>query len=307
MDAKKLARLFLPRTFPGVAEVKSASQGRVLDNLHSIEFYTDRIDGPMETPVITLGVIDKAALCRSLMGEAHNFFLAAIVSQGRACQVQEQNASWQAVEHYYAAYYAINYLVRLTGKSLTNMDERAKREILRLQIGTDKRDYIPTGLYVLVAVDEDAKIKLTLEKKSDKGGSHKDAWRLWDKLISDIEVETADDIEEYADLSLTLNEHMKFIRSNSNPIETRSGINYKFIGGTWIFEEKQDDVRKMQLMIEDSALHANMSSKGPRQMIINNDLVIGLAKEYFKDNATRNPKSIGSKLCNKYKRFMEPQ
>lgn len=202
MDFNKLTRLFLPLVVNGVLQTRRNSHNRFIEKIDELEFLTREIIQNQNETNIKLQILDEDLLCQLLSGEANKFFLASRLSLDRAIQAQVNNASWQAVEHYYAAYYAAHYLIRLTGVSLTNLDARATNTILRNQLTGASQPNISTGLYTL-RYDQSAKI-LQLKKKSKKGpgGSHQEAWQLWEELVEKLRIRTDSDPSEYISTSL---------------------------------------------------------------------------------------------------------
>ena len=238
MDLKKTLRLLSPQIVEGVLSVRKNSTNRLVERLHELEFATKRISIGPDKVEIELQILDNDLLYQLLAGEANRFLLASRVSYVRSTQNQPNNASWQAIENYYAAYYGIHYLLRLTGISLTNIEAQGVAAIERSKFGSKPIDTAPGGLYIIKYDDESKLLTLTKNKKKT-GGSHYDAWRLWEHLLGRLIIETDTDPIEYARTHTDLTDHRRFlIRSTAkyNPSEIRGEINYQFKGGSWIFE-----------------------------------------------------------------------
>lgn len=306
MDFKKLTRLLLPFVVDGILAARRNSHDRLIEKIDDLQFYTRRITRTDREIAIELQILDFDLLCQLLAGEANKFLLASRVSHDRSTQNQMNNASWQTVEHYYAAYYAAHYLIRLTGISLTNLDSRAVEAITR-NPGAVNQDPVPSGLYVL-RYDVSTQI-LTLRKKLKKspGGSHQDAWKLWEELVEKLRDRTNSDPAEYVLTSVELTEHKGFLLKSVgkyNPPEIRGEINYQFKGGAWIFEKNAaTSIRRQQLAIAEQSQPA-VNFPSPEGLISNNKIIIGLAKAVFIHSSEKYPKGICRSLANKYASYI---
>ena len=239
MDFKRTIRLLGPLLIEGALAVRKNSNERLVEMLHELEFSTKSITKTGDITEIELQILDVDLLYRLLAGEANKFLLASRVSHERSTQNQLNNASWQAIENYYAAYFGIHYLLRLTGTSVTNIDSKGIASIERSNFGTKPNFVVPSGLYIMAYNDSSKTLKLTKNAKKS-GGSHQDAWKLWEALIDRLRLQTDTDPVEYVATSIDLAEHKRFlVRSTSkyNPPEIRGEINYQFRGGAWIFEK----------------------------------------------------------------------
>lgn len=308
MDLKKLVRLLAPLVVEGVISIRRNSHDRLVEMLHELQFVTRSIIKTDDEVVIELQILDTDFLYLLLAGEANKFFLASRVSYERSTQGQSNNASWQAIEHYYAAYYAVHYLLRLTGVSLTNLEPLGVNAITRSNYGVQPPHPIPCGLYVM-RYDDSSKIltlKKTLKKKS--GGSHQDAWQLWDELIDKLRSKTDSDPVEYASTSIELAEHKSFLVKSTakyNPPEIRGQINYQFKGSSWVFEKNASEtIDRLKRSIISTQLYAATKASTPEGLITNNKIIIGLAKAAFLHASERYPKGISRSLANKYSSYM---
>lgn len=308
MDFKKLIRLLTPIVVDGVLAVRQNSHDRLIEVLHELDFVTRSVSQLPDSIVIELQILDPSSFYRMLAGEANKFLLASRVSHARAAQSQENNASWQAVEHYYSAYYAVHYLLRLTGVSLTNLDEQSINVIARSALGVPIQTQIPGGLYVM-RYDDTSKI-LTLKKNTKKGsgGSHQDAWKLWEELVEKLKTQTGADPVEYASIAVDLAAHKNFlVRSTSkyNPPDIRGEINYQFKGGSWVFEKKsKDSIERIQRSIASQQITQPARTPNPEGLVASNKMIIGLAKAVFQNASERYPASICRSLSNRYSSYI---
>ena len=309
MDLKRTIRLLSPLLVEGALAVRQNSNERLVEMLHELEFSTKSIKKSADKIDIELQILDVDLLYRLLAGEANKFLLASRVSHERSIQNQPSNASWQTIENYYAAYFGVHYLLRLTGVSVTNIDSRAVVAIDRSNYGPKPNFDIPGGLYVM-AYEESSKT-LTLTKNTKKsGGSHQDAWHLWEKLIDKLRHQTNTDPVEYAAISLDLAEHKRFlVRSTSkyNPPEIRGEINYQFRGGSWVFEKgASKSVGVLQrALITEGAPSATLTAATPAGLISTNKFIIGLAKAVFLHASEKYPKGVCRSISNKYKTYVQ--
>lgn len=308
MDFAKLVRLILPNVVDGVLQSRRQSYGRLVEKLQELEFVTRSITHNPNDVTIELQVIDEDLLFFLFSGESNKFLLASLLSYERALQSQRGNAAWQAIEHYYAAYYAIHYLLRVTGVSLSNLDSIATDAIIRNQLGPAKINSIPGGLYVLRYDNSTKTIVLTKNLKSGAGGSHQDAWKLWLELIGKLQLTATSDPVEYARESLNLSTHKSFVLRSTgryNPPELRGEINYQFKGGAWIFEQNaSQSIRRLQAMIAETPLSSSNPTVPPEFLVSNNALIIHFAKTLFLHSSDSYPKSICRSLKNKYAAYM---
>ena len=291
----------------GVLSVRNHSHDRLVEMLHELEFSTSSIQKTADHVIIDLQILDVEPFYRLLSGEANRFLLASRVSHERSTQDQLNNASWQAIENYYAAYYSVHYLLRLTGVSVTNLDVRGVKSIERSNYGLPPAFAVPTGLYV-IKFDNASKV-LTLTKNLKKmGGSHQDAWKLWEGLVEKIRAQTNIDPTEYARISMDLTEHKRFLTKSTakyNPPEIRGEINYQFRGGSWIFEKNA--ARSIGILQRSIACNKPVSpsdAETPEGLIANNKIIIGLAKAVFIHTAEKYPTGVCRALANKYKSYV---
>jgi hypothetical protein len=307
MEIKKAIRLIGPLLVEGVLSVRNHSHNRLVEMLHELQFITRSVAVTTDSVIIQLQILDADLLYLLLAGEANKFLLASRVSYERSTQEQPKNASWQAIENYYSAYYGVHYLLRLTGISVSNIDNRGTKVIERSAYGTHPSVTVPGGLYI-IRYDSSSEI-LTLTKNLKKpGGSHQQAWQLWEELVEKLSAQASADLIEYARISIDLAEHKRFLtRSTSkyNPPEIRGEINYQFIGGAWIFEKNaKKSVEILQRSIADTKLTMTSDASTPEGLILNNKIIIGLAKAVFMHASDKYPRGVCRSLSNKYKAYV---
>jgi hypothetical protein len=308
MDFKTLVRLLNPLTIEGVLKAPRSSHDRLVEKLHDLEFMTRSIVQTTSELTIELQILDADLLHQLLAGEANKFLLASRLSHDRSKQNQSDNASWQTVEHYYAAFYAIHYLIRITGVSLTNLDSRATDEIQKNYLTAVTKNPIPEGLYTLRYNNLTKTLTLIKKTKKRPGGSHQEVWQLWLELIEKLSIETSTDITEYLGASIDLAEHKAFIVKSDakfNPPEIRGEINYQFRGGAWIFEKNANNsIRRLQNAISDSNFRSSHRAPSPEGLVSSTKLIIGLATAVFLSCSEKYPKGICRSLANKYSKYI---
>lgn len=306
MEIKKVLRLLGPLIVEGVLSVRNLSHERLIEMLHELPFMTRSINTRNNSVVIELQILDVDMLYRLLAGEANKFLLASRVSHQRSTQNQYNNASWQAVENYYAAYYGVHYLLRLTGVSVTSLDAQNIECIVQSYYARTLNFSIPSGLYVMQYDDATKVLTLTNIKKS--GGSHQSIWQQWETLIEKLCSQTNSDPREYAAISIDLTEHKQFLKKSTakyNPPEIRGEINYQFKGGAWVFEKNSEkSIGFLQRSIAGADLQVPLKASTPASLIANNKIIISLAKAVFVDASEKYPKSICRALFNKYKSYV---
>ncbi len=310
MDIKRTIRLLGPLLVEGALAVRQNSNARLVEMLHELEFSTKSITQSADKTEIELQILDPDLMYRLLAGEANKFLLASRVSHKRSIQNQPENASWQAIENYYAAYFGVHYLLRLTGVSLTNIDSKGIASIERGIYGPKPSFVVPSGLYVMDYKESSKILKLTKNMKKKGGGSHQEAWQLWEALIDRLRSQTNTDPVEYAATALDLAEHKKFlVRSTSkyNPPEIRGEINYQFRGGAWVFEKnssKSVGVLQRSLTAEGASSTSSIAAT-PAGLISTNRFIISLANAVFLHASDKYPKGVCRSLSNKYKSYVQ--
>lgn len=308
MDINKIIRLLSQMFVEGALSVRQNSNERLVEMLHELEFSTKSVTKIADKIEIELQILDPDLLYRLLAGEANKFLLASRLSYVRSTQNQPKNASWQTIENYYAAYFAIHYLLRLTGMSVTNLDMKSVQSLERSNYGIKPSFTIPSGLYVMSYDKRSETLKLVKNTKKN-GGSHQDAWQLWESVVDQLRQLTNTDPVEYAATSINLTEHKRFlVRSTSkyNPPEIRGEINYQFRGGTWLFEkDSAKSVGILQRSLSENIVpSATVMAATPAGLISANKFIIGLAKAVFLYVSEKYPNGICRSLSNKYKSYL---
>lgn len=161
----KIDRLFRTLTCPLILGAGKIAHGRAIEKIDDLDFSLTHVElHPHQS--LALQMIDSKEFAFFMAGEANRFFLASMVSLARAKDDESENLSWQVVEHYYSAYYAVHYLIRVSGMSLTNIDKATLRIILRSNMTGTTYQNLESGLN-LMRYDQLCE-KITLEKKIKK-------------------------------------------------------------------------------------------------------------------------------------------
>lgn len=309
-EISKIIRLALVMVHGGIIDTKRASYDRVVESLGSLSYVTEKIEKDDKEVSIELRLIEDESFYRLLAGEANRFILASRVSYQRSSQEQDRNASWQAIELYYSAYFSIHYLIRCVGWGVTNIDKKAVQYIERSfeSRSGSACDNTPSGLYTF-EYDPDRKV-LSLKKnlKKSGGGSHKEAWAMWVKLIDKLNALTESDIDEYAHEAVTLQHHYRFVvqsDSKFRPPEIRGFINYQFSGKVWEFEKgASDSVRVLQSLLSEGSSFNVSSGKEVEKLLSNSRFIIELAGAMFLHICSLNKNGISNKLKHQYQHLI---
>lgn len=298
----KIERLFKQLTCPSILGAGKIAHGRAIEKLDDLNFTLTNVVPPPHQK-ISLRMIDSKEFAYYMAGEANRFFLASMVSWSRSQSEENENLSWQVVEHYYSAYYAVHYLIRIAGLSLTNVDKPTLRTILRSNMTGNVFNNLESGLNLMRY--DSACENITLEKKDKKGGSHIDAWASWVSVVERLILETNADIQEYAETAVSLSEHLGFIkRANDtfSPTVIRNEVNYQFSNNAWCFDGlTKEKIRRVRKVINENSLLLRNNGDMLESLICNNNLIISLAKKVFKSASENNSKSICRLLLTKYK------
>lgn len=314
-NSEKLLRIFSFSSRDLVAGARKKSVVKFTDSLHKLDFLLTSFipaspkikataltsAAPAIKQEICLLMIDDIKFAKLIAGEAHKFFLASMISLERSRQFQQHNISWQIVEHYYAAYYAIHYLMRIVGFSLTNVDDMALKTMVKANLtGTAGAQ---GGLCTMEFSENCVDIKLIKNEKG--GGSHKEAWAIWVRIINDLINSCKIDDVEYSSLELELNQHMNFIKINDQkfkPSEIRAEVNYQFKGEAWCFEDKTNaKITKMQKEINSDSYSLIETNDNLLNLINNNKFIINLARNFFRKSAEEYSFGICRSLRNQFK------
>jgi hypothetical protein len=305
MASEKLIRLFMPLLADQVPRTRRRARSRLVDDLSAVGFVTRNVVVDDVSAAINLQVLDVEAACELLAGEAIRFLLASRISLARSKQAQAGNVAWQAIEHYYAAYYAVHFLLRLAGRSVSNLDNKVKDAVIRNDIaGCFKSIAIPVGVYKLAFKPGTDELALSKSLKKSAGGSHQDAWSMWFDLTSELEKACNNDVMEYSSTAIVLLQHKRFLQISTGkfrPPQVRAEINYQFKGCTWQFEQTPSArVRRIQDSIDRTTLFSIETGHTPEALITNNSLIIDFACELFKYLVERYERSVFRYFANKY-------
>ncbi|NPU90781.1 MAG: hypothetical protein HPY82_02625 [Gammaproteobacteria bacterium] len=307
MSAQKIVRLMLPLVVGGIVGARRRAGGRLVEKLDEISFFTRSINEVRGATEIELQILDEEPLFNLFAGEASRFALASLITHQRSLQVQNRNAAWQAVEHYYSAYYAVHYLLRTTGVAVTNLDDNAVQMVKKNQLGQPSAMVVPSGLYTL-RYDVAGKVATLTKRKKSSGGSHAEAWQLWVGLVDALSSNTVADIVEYGKEAIDLAAHKKFLvkyQGKYSPPELRAEINYQFKGGVWVFEkDKSQSVARVQASIASAASLAIGQGLDTDSLISNNKFIVNLARAIFEYSANSYPKAISRSLRHTYAEFI---
>lgn len=303
INLEKIVRLFNSITNLSILRANKISHGRVIEKLDDLNFTLMSInESPLQS--LSLYMIDDKEFSNFMAGEANRFFLASMISLDRSKSNEFENIAWQVVEHYYSAYYAVHYLMRVVGFSITNINKKSLDYIVKTNLTDSSANNLKCGLH-LMQYDTNC-TTITLSKKDKSGGSHIDAWELWSKIIKTLILKTESDIREYADISVLLIQHHDFILRKNNtfsPTVIRNEINYQFVNDAWCFNGlTKIKSQKIKKIISNDSICFTENSKDPVvNLIYNNNLIISLAKIIFENAYKNHSKGIGRSLHNKYK------
>ncbi|MBU6952615.1 hypothetical protein [Hahella sp. HN01] len=307
---QKLSRLVLPNLVSGIVSARRSAHDRLFESLSDLDFITRKIDNVGQSCTVELQILSEPPFFNLLAGEAHRFFLASVISKQRSFQQQENNAAWQVIEHYYAAYYAIHYLIRVSGIGLCNLDASSVSKIEQCCYGASSGiNGTPVrGLYV-IRYNADTQVITMKKPQARSGGSHVDAWKLWIEFIDRLMANSEQDMSEYASEALLLSLHKRFVQrsvGHFNPPILRGEINYQFKGGVWPFERSSaNSIRSLKNSIL-APLNSSLESLTPWEGLVeNNKIIMELAVRTFDHAAENYPQSICRSLKNKYKKFLE--
>lgn len=311
---EKLTRLFSFSKRDLVAGAKKKSLTRFNDNLENLNFMvrsfspaikkiaatnlSPKVDASPQT--LELLMIDEAKFGKFIAGEAHKFFLASMVSLERARQQQQHNLAWQIVEHYYAAYYSVHYLMRVSGYSLTNIDDKAVKTLKKSSVVN--LNNMQSGLCTLEFSESCDEV--TIIKNDKAGGSHKHAWSIWVKIIDSLIARCKTDAAEYSSLEIDLLAHKNFVMVNDhrfNPSDIRGEVNYQFKGDAWCFEEKTNlKIGRVINEIQSDIYSLSVGDDQVSNLINNNKFIINLAKMFFEFSRAEFKQGICRSIHNQF-------
>lgn len=314
-DDKKLLRIFSFMICELIAGANKKSVSKFTEEMKKLDFtitnFTPEVrrvqatDQNPEIPAVKQSMkilmSDDVKFGKLLAGEAHKFFLASMVSLERSRQSQAHNIAWQIVEHYYAAYYAIHYLMRLVGFSLTNIDDATLKIIKSSAIMNVSS---ASGGLSTMEFSQDCK-DLTITKNEKGGGSHKEAWSIWTKILDSLISEAQKDDVEYSSLEIKIQEHKKFIKISEgkfSPSDIRAEVNYQFKGDAWCFMDADSPrITKIKNHIDSDNYTLDSTQDKVIRLINNNNFIISLARAVFLYSIDNYSRGICRSINSQYK------
>lgn len=192
----------------------------------------------------------------------------------------------------------------MCGISITNIDKSIVKRIRECSIGINVPDTIPVGLYRFEYVGNSE--KLVLQKMPKGGGSHKEAWKEWEKIVTRLKNNAAVDINEYADADSLLSAHLEFfVRTPDryyNAPDIRSEINYQFSNATWFFENITDArVSNLNSKINSDNYIFHSADEKIIKFTANNAIILLLARHMFNHLVEHYPRGIYRNINNKHR------
>ncbi|MEK6384099.1 MAG: hypothetical protein V4797_05845 [Paraburkholderia tropica] len=166
-------------------------------------------------------------------------------AQVDSASVDARSCAWQFIKYYYAAYFAANGLMRLSGQACINLTALDCASINSWALahgvgGSREQDKLAPGLFQL-SFDATHTPTFALRLHSGKGGVHIQFWSgfltFLQKLRSDIHRSPAPKVERdsaIADLDLLEGELQRGGVTHASWLsEMRNAVNYRFEYGAW--------------------------------------------------------------------------
>lgn len=297
-DLENYSRLMLSCCVSEVARASLYKTSKATDNLKKVDSVIISHDPAQGS--FSMRILNKDKLGEYFASESSRFWLASMFSLMRSSQKQEKNAAWQVIEAYYASYFAVQFIIRMTGRSISHLDSSLIQKIKTNNL-TGMNFTPSSGLYLVEYQDFD---NVKFKPLPKGGGSHKQAWNAWETTITDLIGCASRDIAEYAAQSIALIEHRQKIQSGSHatPSDIRSEINYQFKGKLWPFEEQSAPImKKISNIIAGNEEISMTKINRPEQLISSSRYILYLAYSMVKTVTTRYPQSILSKSHNLYR------
>lgn len=152
-----------------------------------------------------------------------------------------RSSAWQLVRYYYAAYYAANALMRLSGHACTNLDAMECTSINTVAAlygagGNTDKDKLSGGVFHL-KVNEGAAPSFTLKSAPGKG-VHVQLWLVFLDYIKDLKSRIKLGPALKADITKAIREiellEHEFQREGGGWLsEIRNAVNYRFEHSAW--------------------------------------------------------------------------
>lgn len=229
----------------GIAKANSTFVGGVLDWLSQGEWGPSRA---VTKRAASLSVFDSSLLSDAFGNDFIRLSMAAFESAASvvARNDEPRSCAWQIISYYYAAYYAANALMRLSGVFSTNLGaglcaEVNERALLYGVGGVGRNDKVSPGVYYGTFTPSGSP-ELSLRSLAGvSGGVHIQFWcaflRFLEALLPQIAAsplaspEKAAARQEVAVLKLALSRGGK--QQGSWLSEVRNAVNYRLEGGVW--------------------------------------------------------------------------
>ncbi len=132
----------------------------------------------------------KDSLAQAVASEVARFSCATYESLLDASPREHEDRAlgWALIRYYYATFYAAHALLRLSGKSITMIAPQTASTLKRVggqYLGVSPQ--LENGLHI-IEIDSINRSKIVIRKiGSGNGGSHEDMWRVFLKLVKDLE------------------------------------------------------------------------------------------------------------------------
>jgi hypothetical protein len=183
---------------------------------------------------------------------------------------EDRSCAWHYIKYYYAAYFAANALMRLSGRSCINLSALDCASINEWASangvgGTVESKRLVAGLFVL-QLDSSKTPTFALRQASGKGGVHIQFWTGFSGFLvalrQDLARSPAPTIEKEAaaaDLTLLEGELQRGGLSQGSWLsEMRNAVNYRFEYGAWFpYDQPSVAVRDVKASFRVHALNAN--------------------------------------------------
>lgn len=205
--------------------------------------------------------------------DAIRFGIAAFESAARADSpaTDERSCAWQFIRYYYAAYFAANGLMRLSGHACVNLNTIECTAINAWANahgvgGSTERNKITPGAFRL-SLDTTSTPTFSLRSIPGKGGVHIQFWSAFSHFLAslrtDITRSPAPKVERDAaikELDLLKTDLGQTAETNSSWLsEIRNSVNYRFEHGVW-FPYEDSAAQKTALRESFKAHAANPKS-----------------------------------------------
>jgi hypothetical protein len=153
-----------------------------------------------------------------------------------------RSSSWLIVKNYYSAFYAAHYILRIIGKSLTQLDKNVTNKISKI---ADLYNYknsieIEKGFYLADYSNKNNTLHFEKQTKTGEDGSHGILWFIFSQTLLKIsnEILNTTSSTEVQSISIKLSECYANLTYNGHHngswlSSIRNMINYKHSHGIW--------------------------------------------------------------------------